>query len=72
MVIERKAEVDRRVQEVLDRVVAAHREQPEVGVRTLLARHLAAVGVGISVDNLEAWARAIENGEDLRAEIVFT
>ena len=68
---ERKRDTDAAVQRVIDDVTGRRGELTTGQIRTALASGLASVGVYLPHDTLQAWAKAIADGERLRADVDY-
>ena len=64
----RKRDVDAAVQEVIDEVARRRSELTSGQLRTALATGLASIAVHLSDDDLDSWAKAISDGETIRAQ----
>lgn len=64
-----KRDLDAKAQLVIDTVTAWYRADDTRDLRADLAHGLAQQGINLDPDRLEDWAAAIENDEEVRADI---
>ena len=71
MTTARKRDIDTDVQRIIDDVTAHRDELTTAQIRTSLSAGLGSVGVWLEQETLQSWAKAIRDGEKIRADIDY-